>query len=104
MKYICSETTTVLESLPLIKTRLHINNENVEHIWIKYDKATNKMWLQNNAINLYPFHSWGMELDYSSSFDLNDTLNQTEIKIHPETFKSMIVKNIIDNEGNLIKE
>ena len=99
MRYLKSENTTPLNQMELGKVRLTVNGQDTENIWIKRD--SDKCYLQNHALNLYPYPSWGLELPYSSNIDIAELRGETPedgiLVLHPEAFSN--IEKYLDEEG-----
>lgn len=94
------EGFSIYESLEKGKCDLCCDGEDFESIWVAKDEANNVMYLLNNALNFYPFSSWGMELPLSKEFDIleiiGESVEDTEFSVCPEVYnqlKEMILLN-----------
>lgn len=106
MKYLKSESTVDLESLPKGKAMLSVKGGDRENIWVAKDEENKKMYLLNHSLNLYPFPSWGAEFDLVSSLDLDSVRGNTPddlvLTIHSSAYENY--KSFIDEDGSFNPE
>lgn len=102
VKYIKSSHIEPLTEGVMSKMRLNVNGEDVERIWVK--RFNDYCVLQNHALNLMPFESWGVIIpSVDDEFNLNDILAEGQLELHPEAWMDYIKAEIITEEGEYIK-
>lgn len=97
-KYVKAQVDYPLEGLEMTKKHLQPVPES---IWAKLSPDGKSLILQNHAVGLYPFESWGMIIP-RTTYDLLE-LPENRV-VHPEAWDAMIEAKIIDEEGNYIKD
>lgn len=115
MKYIKGSQTYKLDDLENCKINLTRDNDLKEGIWVK--QADKEVVLQNQALAFLPYASWGTVFqsiyDTKSTSDSREEVDVTEIckndfdncilTIHPDAWDSYIKRELIDNNGNVLK-
>lgn len=93
---------TSLSELEKGKVKLHVNNEDVEGIWVAKDPENKKMYLLNHALAFYPVPSWGSEWDLASEINVaevrGETPNDVVLTFHNDAYEHL--KEFIDSEDN----
>lgn len=102
MKYfIVEDVTESLEDLKLVKVRLTADPGLSETPWAK-ELPDGRQVLQNNAVNFYPFASWGLVIPSGYEHDVTELREAKLLPIHKEAWDAMIEREHIDAEGNWI--
>ena len=101
VKYIRSAHTDPLKDGTMGKMRLVVNGEDPENIWVK--RFNGYSVLQNHAINLFPFESWGAIIpSVNGEFDLNGIRESMVLELHPEAYDEYVKQSIIQPDGTFI--
>ena len=103
MKYVKGEQKDTIESGELGKMRLVVDGEDTENIWVRRLPNDKVSVLQNHALNLYPFSSWGTIIpSIGSQFDLKEMRDKFQLELHPEAYDGYLEQGAIDKDGNFI--
>lgn len=101
IKYIKSSHTDPLKVGEMGKMMLTLTGEGSESIWVK--RFSDYSVLQNHAINLYPFESWGAVIpSVGDEFNLADIRESMVIELHPEAYDEYVKQSIIQEDGTFI--
>lgn len=102
MKYIASDNKKSLKKMEKMQIFLTLEGEKKEHIWVRKDG--DKCYLQNHAVMLYPYPSWGLELDFAEKIDILQLLKKnpkdTTLIFHEDTIK--FFTNFIDKDNEFM--
>lgn len=101
MKYTKSTHSDLLKDGEMGKMRLTVDGEDPENIWVK--RFTDYAVLQNHALNLFPFESWGVIIPSTgSTYDLRNIVEASGLELHPEAWEEYVKAGIINDDGSYI--
>ena len=101
------KSTNIIEGsisdLPHIHICTHVNKKDREGMWAAVDESHNLMYLLNDALSLYPYSSWGLELPLKDEINLYPYLmeNDPELIFCEEAYQGYYDKGFLKEDGTI---